>query len=311
MWRPSPEGDPWTLASRVRAQPPSPGFAGGDVDQDAILAILAERYPVRVRQVGTSSVTLRLDMTGSVTAAFKPRTDSHPRGWQAEIAAYRVARALGMDNVPPALARRFARPVLEARFEPAHPGDWDTIRDEIRWDNPGVVRGAMIYWVPEMRRSELDTEAGLTPLWNGLSAEGPVPSDPRAADVAVMLAFDYLIGNWDRLSGGNVSQTANGERLFVRDHNVAFQAPLTGARYERVRGWLERVQRFPRGFVARLVDMDEATVRAAMAADPENEAQATLTDEQIAELMGRRRALLSYIAGLVALNGTDAVLAWD
>ncbi len=292
----------------AHAQPP---FVGGEVDQDAILATLTERYPLRVRQVGTSSVTLRLDLSGGTSAAFKPRTGSHPRGYRAEVAAYRIARALGMDNVPPAIVRRLPRPTLEARFDGDGPAAWEGIRQEIRWDAPGVARGAMIYWVPQLRRSELDTVDGVDAVAGWLRAGEPVPDDGRAPDLAAMLALDYLIGNWDRFSGGNVSQTDAGDRLYVRDHNIAFNEPFYDARYERVRAGLERVERLPRGFVTRLQALDEAALRAALAEDPEDAVRPILSDEQIQGVLARRRALLSYIAAQIALHGAERTLAWD
>ena len=62
-------------------------------------------------------MTLRIDLPGSISAAFKPRTDSHPSGWQAEVAAYRVARGLGMHNVPPAIVRRILELLHAATLE--------------------------------------------------------------------------------------------------------------------------------------------------------------------------------------------------
>lgn len=295
------------VALSAQAQPP---FVGGDVDQDEILASLTDRYPLRVRSVGSTSVTLRIDLPGSISAAFKPRTDSHPSGWQAEVAAYRIARALGMTNVPPAVARRLPRPTLQARFD-GEQTEWEEIRQAIRWDGAGTTRGAMIYWIPRLRRSELDGNDGVDEVASWLVAGEPLPEDGRAPDLAVMLAFDYLVGNWDRFSGGNVSQNDAGDRLYVRDHNVTFNTPLHDGRYDRVRAGLERVSRFPRGFVERLQALDEDALRAAIGQDPENEIRPILDDEEIAEVMMRRHALLSYIGAQIALHGMDAVLAWD
>lgn len=297
----------WT----VSAQPASLPFVGGDLDQDEILERIQSRLPRRVRPVGTSSVTFRLDL-GSSEAAYKPRTRSHPRGYLSEIAAYRVARALGMDGVPPAVSRRMPRAGLSARFEGDSEDEWETIREQILWDAPGVARGAAIYWVPRMRSTELSTLAGLNEAGEWLRVDGAIPpgEERLARDLSTMLAFDYLIGNWDRFSGGNVSTDEAGARLFIRDHNVAFQAPLHGARYERVQAALERVQRFSRSFVARLAAFDEAALDAALAEDVESEMRPLLSPAQRDGLLGRRRALLSYIGARVALDGADRALPW-
>ncbi len=288
-------------------------FVGGERTASAILTDLSMRVPRRFRQVGTSSVTLRVDLGEGVEMAFKPRTRSHSRGYTAEIAAYRISRLLGMDNVPPVIGRSLPRPLVQERFESDHrEEDWEAIRGEILWDAPGVVRGACIYWVPRMRSSELATYAGLEEASAWLAQSGEVPPEQAdlARDLSTMLAFDYLIGNWDRFSGGNVSTDEARARLFVRDHNVAFLEPLRGERYERVRRHLERVQRFSQSFVERVRALDRASIEAALREDPEGRERALLDDAQIEGVLSRRRALLSYVAALVEVHGEERVLAW-
>lgn len=300
-------------AVAMRGEAQEERFLGSSESVESILTRLSEQRPRRVRQVGTSSVTLRLDLGDGLESAFKPRTRTHPRGYLAEIAAYRIARALGMDNVPPVIGRRLPRPILEERFESAHTQeDWAAIREDIRWDAPGLVRGAAIYWVPRMRPSELETARDLSSVAPWLSQSGEVPAERAsvARDLSTMIAFDYLIGNWDRWSGGNVSTDQSGERLFVRDHNVAFIEPMTADRYERLRGHLQRVERFSRVFVQRVGELDEARLRLALAEDPESAERPVLDDTQIAAVLARRRALLSYVGALVEVHGRERVLAW-
>lgn len=302
------------VALTASAQDDALPFVGASDDQDTILDRLSTRVPRELEQVGTSSVTLKLDLGVGTNAAFKPRTRSHPRGYLSEIAAYRVARALEMDNVPPVVGLRIPRRLMEARFTSDHEEDWEAIRQEILWDAPGVARGASIHWIPRMRSTPLATYEGLSEAGPWLQIDQPMPPPERSAiarDLSTMLAFDYLIGNWDRFSGGNVSTDDGEQRLFVRDHNVAFQAPLTDHRYERLRGLLERSQRFSRAFVEAVRGLGEARIRAALAEDPEAEIRDILSDEQIDGVLSRRRAFLSYVGALIALHGEAAVLAWE
>ncbi len=287
-------------------------FVGSDQGQAALLAAMQRRTPRRLRQVGTTSVTLRSDLGDGMAAAFKPRTRSHPRGYANEIAAYRVARALGVDNVPPVIGRRMARLVMERRFDPRDDDEWEGIRGTILWDAPGVARGAAIYWIPRMRPSELATPAGLETATPWLAQSGELPPERAriAQDLSTMLAFDYLVANVDRFSGGNVSTDASGERLFVRDHNLAFVHPLSAERYGRLQGLLSRVQRFSRAFVDRVGELDEARLRAALAEDPLGREQPLLSDAQLEGLLTRRRALLSYVAALIEVHGRERVLVW-
>ncbi len=163
-----------------------------------------------------------------------------------------------------------------------------------------------------MRQTELATLSGLSDVSAWLVVGGALPEEDAglARDLSTLLAFDYLIGNWDRWSGGNVTLDPSGERLFVRDHNVAFPVPLDGALYERVRDALTRASRFSRGFVARVMALDEASLRRALAEDPADWERPLLSDAQIEGVMKRRRAFLSYVAALIAVHGADRVLPW-
>jgi hypothetical protein len=287
-------------------------FLGSDLSHDVLLDELARRTPRRVRQVGTTSVTLRCELGENLEAAFKPLTASHPRGFAAEIAAYRIARVLGMDNVPPVVGRRLPRFIVERRLEARSPEQLAEVITDIRWDGPGWARGAAIYWVPDLRSTPLDSVRGLeqaTP-WLAQSGSAPEGRASLARDLSSMLAFDYLIANPDRFSGSNVSTDASGQRLYVRDHNLAFPHPLAADRYARVRGHLERVQRFSRSFVAGLSALDGDRLRDALAEDPESQFGELLSEEQIEGVLTRRQALLSYVAALVEVYGTEQVLCW-
>jgi hypothetical protein len=292
----------------------APGPSPFDLTPEAEASLVEElstRPPRRVEQVGSTSITLRLDLGTDLDGAYRPRTRTHPRGYLAEIAAYRIAVALGMNNVPPVIGRSIPRQTLLMRFQEDE-AEWTRVDEATLWDAPGLARGAVVYWVPRMRTSDLHTVSALDRAGPWLRTDGELPEEQaqRARDLSTMIAFDYLIANWDRWSGGNVSENEAGTRLIVRDHNVAFLAPIGEARYERMRQALTRVQRFSRSFVERLTALDEATLRESLATDPEASVGVILSDPQIAEVLARRRALLSYIGALIAVYGEAQVLAW-
>jgi hypothetical protein len=293
--------------------PPSPTLPmlGTDLDQDAILERL-QHAPVRLFEpVGRTSVVFRMELRDTVDAAFKPRTRQHPWGYKAEVAAYRLARLLGMDNVPPAVTRRVSAKELRGRLDADFQDTWDEILRWTLWDEDAQVTGAAIYWIPGLRDLGLDQPASNRQVLRWLSQGRPVPEGrrPLTTDLATMIAFDYLIGNWDRWSGANVQGTRSGKRLFIRDHNVAFASPLPGTLHRRIRNHLVGAERFPRGFVERLARMGERDVRKALVEDPGHATGAPiLSDAQIADLMDRRQGLLSYIGSLVQAYGEANVL---
>jgi hypothetical protein len=303
----------WLLlfaAAVAGAQPEGQRFLGSGRDAETLLTILGSRLPRAVEQVGHSSVVLRLDLDG-LFAAFKPRSRQHPRGHLNEAAAYRLAALLGMDNVPPTRIVRMPRRPLE-QIVTAAEGEvaWDRLRQRMTWDRAATCAGANIYWIPDLTPTDLD-EPQMREAWAGwlrIGATVPEGREGLARDLSRMVAFDYLIANFDRFSGGNVSTTEDGSRLYVRDHNVAFTAPLPPHLYERVRQELLATERFDPAFLRALVAMDRPAIEDALAEDREAAGRDLLTEPQLEELLDRRRILLTYISGLVAVHGLRAVL---
>jgi hypothetical protein len=298
------------------AEPASPepaplGFVGSELTQQEIVEQLTDGDVRRIRPIRASqSIVFRIRMRGSVDAAYKPRTQQLRWGYRAEVAAYRVALALGMDNVPPAAVRYYRRSVMERQVDSDFADRWSDFSDMMRWEPGGSVPGAMIYWIPELQDTELDRRSRMEE-WSGwLRHDGEVPEgkETLARDLATMVAFDFLIANWDRFSGGNVDGNAEQTRLYVRDHNVAFAHPLPERLQRRMSAHLRRTERFSRVWIEALRAMDEPAWRAAMRESDDEESPTLLGENQLQDLQGRQRALLSYVGALVDSHGEAATL---
>ncbi|HSY25741.1 MAG TPA: hypothetical protein VK841_26660, partial [Polyangiaceae bacterium] len=78
----------------------------------------AHARPVAAKSIGHTSYVLKVRFEGGLVAAFKPRS-TLPLGrmrYRAEVAAFRLAHALGLSNVPPASAMTLRAPDLVAAF---------------------------------------------------------------------------------------------------------------------------------------------------------------------------------------------------
>jgi hypothetical protein len=276
--------------------------------QAEIVAALSTAEPVRFRPIGTTSITFQLDLEGPIDAAFKPESRSHPRGWSNEVAAYRVARLLGLDDVPPAIARSVDRAQLRRRFDPDSDETFDDLAPDLTFTG-NELRGAFLFWVLGMLHSDLDTPQGIRRWSAWLAIDGTIPEDQRsiARDLSNMVVFDYLIANRDRWSGGNVRPLESG-RLIIRDHNLAFPPVLAETVHLRLLSYLRRVQRFSRTTMVRLLALDRETLRAALA---EEGTPSLLDERQLEAVMQRREAILSYVGALIEAHGEASVLAFD
>lgn len=293
-----------TAASNNQALPQ---FVGAPMATNALLDALGSAPLRRFKSVGTSSIVFQTKLEAPFDAAFKPKTRMRAFGYQAEVAAFRLAGLLGMDNVPPAAVRRVLREDLRVKLNADDADAWSEIAEWTLWDETGKVTGAMIYWVPNMRPVPVAREQ-----WEPwLRQDGTVPAEQRslARDISSLLAFDYLIANWDRFSGGNLHASAAGDRLIVRDHDVAFATPLPARLHTRILEHLRRSERFSRELIERIDALTEDRFREAVV-DESSTGGSLLSDAQIRDTVDRRAALLSYVRSLVEAHGESNVLAF-
>jgi hypothetical protein len=177
-----------------------------------------------------------------------------------------------------------------------------------------IIRGAAIYWVPDLTSTDLDSRDGMLRFRRWLSTGGVIPADARASarDISNMILFDYLIGNRDRWSGGNVRVVAGG-RVIIRDHNLAVPRRLDEAGHRRMLEHVRAIGRFSRSTVMALAALDESSLHSALEYDDEETGQtrSVLDADRVAGVLDRRDALVSYIGALIAEHGEDEVLYFD
>jgi hypothetical protein len=303
---------------RAFAAVASIAYAGANVAASSIATAApvgwdtyANARPVAAKSIGHTSYVLKVRFEGGLTAAFKPRS-TLPLGrtrYRAEVAAFRLARALGLTNVPsvsivalqaPALAAAFAAPEARREFEAKALPDPD-----------GTLPGALFPWIDDYEVVPLESREWRAKwtAWLTDPASQPAASDRALAGaVSTMLAFDYLTANWDRWSGGNVARHATtGELLFV-DNDGAFYEPPPAANLASQLERLRRVVRFSRSFVAALRALSDARLRDAVAGTAE---QPLFSETVIAATLTRRDTLLGVVEARIARAGESATLVLE
>lgn len=287
-------------------------FIGTDLDEQWLLNRMASEPPEDFISVGNTSVVFKMSFETRPDAAFKPASRGRPKGHVAEIAAYRLGRCLGLDNIPPVISKRISRKTLREGLTIGQATVWRKLDERIMWNADGFVQGAAIYWVPAMRNLGLESRPRMRQWLRWLDIDGEVPEDtrPLAKDISNMLSFDYLIGNPDRFSGGNIKGDPEGRFIFLRDHDLAFPRRLGDRAHRRIANRMLWSKRFSRRFYRKLRTLTRERFQDELNLDPLSVKGPLLDDKQMAGLFDRHEALLSHISSLIQLYGADRVLTF-
>ena len=137
-----------------------------------------------------------------------------------------------------------------------------------------------------------------------LEEAGEITTRDLATQISNMLAFDYLINNWDRFSGayyGVNCQFASGHFVSI-DNGAGFMTRDP----DRPRARLRQVTRFSRGFIREVRLLDREALLPVLFPDPTD---AEL--EKYESFWQRRDELLQYVDELIQEHGEDAVIYFE
>jgi hypothetical protein len=228
---PSPETAPKPPRALIAA-PPRPRDAErgwhGPVDRalDAEwLGRLASGSIVEITpNRGGATVTLRIRFADGARAVFKPEQTHSASNFAAEIAAYHVDRLLGLGRTAAVAGRAIGENHLRQHLEHADstPEFLERVAREVV-ARDGRVRGAMIGWHTG-RLTSAEPPHGWS---DALKSRAPPPSElsRRLGEWTDMIAFDYLIDNGDRWTGGNILALGNDGPLIFLDNAAGFRSP--------------------------------------------------------------------------------------
>lgn len=286
--------------------PPGGLDAGGGAPDESKLANYARVVPVRAKSIGHTSVVFRVDFAGGLRAAYKPESKRGHKRYRGEVASYRLAKLLGLRNVPPATIRTMLR--AELRAATATDAKALSLFDDEVLDRSGRVYGALMPWIDKLEFYPLESPSEKVRWKAWLVHGGVIPTEERdvAGQVSTLLVFDALTANWDRWSGANVAlDRATGTLLFV-DNDGAFADPPPPASLAAQMALVRGCDRFSRALVARLRAIDPISLADAIG---EEEPGAPLLGAHVlASVDQRRKDVLGVVDGKIASLGEGAVL---
>ena len=265
-----------------------PQVAAAEVDR--ILANAPVMWPMK-RLWGGNDVkyllTLDNGSPNGLKTLFRPDHLADPGKPQREVAAYRVARESGIGHVPPAVLRTLPITMLSqyrtvdlARLKIVGNHVSGSVQIFVDGARPAFQEGGAVKWRNEwaarLRRAvKQKIDRG------------------RAVVFESLILLDYLVGNGDRFSGGNLLADGQGRMWFIDNvaifHNV--QAPVI--RFNKLR-------RFPSRLIAKIRRYTPDAIRSSL--------KSLLKPWQVQFIVDRRAVLLKKIGNLVDKYGSDSVL---
>jgi hypothetical protein len=312
----SPESSTALLPRGELSNPPSPAIfeepAGTFLGMsDEMLLQRVRLQPILGMKLNRGGATLsfRVELADGSRAAFKPAQTNLRTIPRKEVAAYRLNRLLGLNAVPPAAPRMVSREEIFSHLNPDSLTALPRIRTETVFNPLGKTAGVIMYWVPGIKDSDLDTPEGLHESMQWLTQGQPIPVDKRAlaAQLSQLVVFDFLTSNPDRYSGGNMKTSADGSRLLFMDNTMSFFVEPEGN--EHTRSILRRVQRFSLQLYQALDRVTVPALEQVLAQASQDEYQ-ILTPSEIRAVVARRDLVRHHIDGLVASYGPRNVLVF-
>lgn len=295
---------PFDASPGLAASRPPPREAGSSPRWDEDCGDKAA--PRSGKSVGHTSVVFKLELSNGRKVAWKPNARRVKGRYKAEIAAWRLAKALGIDNVLPACPRAIDR--AEASAALASNAEARRLLSEEAIVDDGRIRGAAIPWLDGLKVWPLEDDPlrSEAKAWLAGGEDVPPAKADLARQVSTLVAFDFITGNWDRYSGGNVGIDPSGTVILYLDNDAAFaEAPPKDDRAHH-RARLEATARFSRTFVAKMRALDRAGLTAAFG--DEEEGRPLLSPTVIGSVALRMKELSAVIDAKIAARGERETL---
>lgn len=265
---------------------------------------------VAVSILSPRSLSMKLRIRGGGLKVFKPLLKDD-RSARYEVAAYLIAKLLGVIGIPPAVMVSLPLSLLQGRLAKDDQAVAMRLAEQALLDDRHWISGAQIDWVPDIDPSGLKKHGGLKALKQWLRPARPKEKyEPMlASSLSNTVVFDYLIGNWDRFSGGNLFINIGADRFVLLDHNSSF-SQWGDIRKERMKTRLTNTERFSKSFIDRIRRLERTEIERALAKESTHLDEPLLSKKQILQILKRRDELIAHVESLIKQKGNQNVVVF-
>lgn len=291
---------------------------------------------------GGSTLTFKIQNDNKTIAAFKPLQTRRQSNYRAEIAAWRLCQLIECDfKVPYNKEIRIEKSAFFTMFNRSKSSkkeDYAPQLVDLIWTKQngkeylfGTYKEwiddftrfpieLLTLWKPWLAQSEttsplLELKIALAPIQNIssihklypkiLSASPNLTTDQLASQIAQILVFDLLTGNWDRFSGvpqwwGVNCQFANDQIVSI-DNGASFQPYTNQKVFER----FQMAQKFSKRFIREIHALNKDETLALLFPNPDERERRSFEQFWI-----QRTVLLSHVDSLVEQYGAERVFAF-
>jgi hypothetical protein len=237
--------------------------------------------------ISKRSWSLKIYSPDNTRAVFKPfKKNNHTARF--EVAYYRLAKLLDVKYVPVSVMGKFKASRINSLLKKRALTLSEDFSQNITPDSNGLIDGAVIEWMDNIAPLKTDKNTCVAVIKQALKN----PAEPLAKNAARMIVLDFLLGNWDRFSGGNLFKIKDTDELALIDQNGSF-SNLSKHQKEKITASLGWIKCIEPSFAKKIENLTEQAITSAVRLTDSD--KTLLTGSQITRVLNRKAELQAIL----------------
>ena len=237
--------------------------------------------------ISKRSWSLKIYSSDGSKAVFKPFLKNNTTA-RHEVAYYILATLLNVKQTPVSTIRTFSAPKINTLLHKKYNTNAENFAKNSLLNSNHTITGAIIEWMDNIEPLNQNKTTDLTALSLLLKNS----TSKIAQNASKMIALDFLLGNWDRFSGGNLFRIKNSNTLALIDQNNSFSS-LSKKQKAKITSYLKLIKYIPVEFINAVNSLNASIISSAV--KPYNHPNALLTKKEILDVIDRKNKLVPIL----------------